>query len=209
MEHCYYCNDEGRTKEDPYRCKYCGREYRRVNENNLKPVEFIIPNKIIADKNWEENFVKNNTDSEPVPKLKERYKLWAQSLLRLLENMRLDVMQQGSTFYISAKPGSMVENWCYEMLNVAHNKGYKISKIVDIADIDETYTEIKEDYLMIIRISDFNLKNNIQKLNYIIPERESNNLITILMSTVPYSFATSSMPYPSFTRPILLEKFLA
>lgn len=209
LKHCYYCNDEGRTKEDPYKCKHCGREYRRLNDENLNQVEFLIPNKVLMNKEWEESFVKRNIESESTPRLQERYKLWAQSLLRVLENMRSDTMQQGSTFYISAPPGSMVDNWCYEMLDTAYKKGYKVNNIIDITDIDEGYSEIKEDYLMIIRVSDFNLKDNIQKLNYIIPERESRNLITIFTATMPYSFATSSMTYPGFTRRILLEKFLS
>lgn len=205
MEHCFYCNDEGRTKEDPYRCSYCGREYNKIHKILTNSDSLFIPS-WSTNTDWEENFINTNTSNEPNPQIKKRNEMWAKSLLQLLENLRRNKLKASECYYIYAPPKSDVDKWSYEMLKTASELGYKTSSVLDITDINEYYKEITEDYLLIIRISDYKLKENIQKLNYIIPKRKSLDLVTILTSTLPYSYASTNIVYPAFENPLILEK---
>lgn len=207
-EHCYYCNNTGQTKEDPYKCKYCGREYKRDSGTMIKSSSIYIPNEYNLQE-WDSNKFISITATDPNPEILEHKRKWAEAMVKLLDIISKWELPK-FTYYITAKRGSGITRWSYKVLSLIESLGYEVHTIIDINDInleDEEFLYLLKDYKgLILRLTDYNLDTNIKKLNYIIPAREQLDLLTIIISVVPYEITTNRNGFQSYEKPIVLDK---
>lgn len=218
---CFFCNNEGRTKEDPYQCVHCGRKYDRGNLNTTIESKIYVPDKYKLTQWSSEEFIKQTDEHEikrnisqndlgSIETIQKYVENWCKALIYICQTDPLD-NDLGKTFFVSAPAGSGVRRAMYYKLANLQKAGYDINDIFNSVDLDlENYDQlelIQKLPSIIINLVNYKLKEGLEKLNYIIPLREQYDRETIIFSTMPYNYIISKIDYISFAEPQKIEKY--
>lgn len=211
IEDCMYCGNTGRTKEDPFKCSHCGREYRTLNRITKPTLENIyIPEKYRNDL-WNINEYNAYVDKMGLnKKTLENFKKWGLVLNLMLENLKLKKLSKIDFLYISAGNNSGIRRWAYTFLSLGEYYGYNVSGIKDLNDIDLNNSDdldiIENSDILVLRLTNYKLIENLEKLNYIQPKRSSKDKCTVIITRINYNFITSIVTYQTFDEPILIQR---
>lgn len=211
IEDCMYCGNTGRTKEDPFKCSHCGREYRTLNRITKPTLENIyIPEKY-RNELWNINEYNAYVDKMGLnKKTLENFKKWGLVLNLMLENLKLKKLSKIDFLYISAGNNSGIRRWAYTFLSLGEYYGYNVSGIKDLNDIDLNNSDdldiIENSDILVLRLTNYKLIENLEKLNYIQPKRSSKDKCTVIITRINYNFITSIITYQTFDEPILIQR---
>ena len=184
MEYCMYCNNTGRTSKNPFKCENCGREFKRL-PLDIVSTETFIPKKYKSSL-WDVRVLRHSYSKKY--KLEEEIKAtdsWLNILNSLLESLKSGIIPPES-FYIAAPKDNSKFRWVYTSILYAETSGFSSNDFIDLVDLNIEMDNIKYCDWLVIRVTDFKIKENIEKLNYLLPFRASKDLGTIIVSTIPY-----------------------
>ena len=216
---CPFCANTGRTKEDQFKCKHCGRTYNRSGECPQVSATRYVQNKYTVEMWDDKRFLLEGTQSggyiKDLYNEKELESIlpWREALLKIKENLSVGLADY-YTLYIRIAPNSEALRWCNRVLMEQEFKlSNAVSEIKPLLELDledkECQKMIREVKVLIIRIDNYKLDENLPKLNYIISTRESFDLVTILLSNLPYKDTFGKLQSSLFERPqILVDPFL-
>lgn len=212
LEDCIYCANTGRTKDDPFHCKYCGRDYKGP-DSVTKPIleNVYIPRKY-RDNLW--------TLEECINKFKNDYskgqilnnaKKWAEVLNLIIQYTTSNKIYEMPFIYIGSVDEAYLPGWTYTLMTYAEKSGYSVDGIIDLIDLDidsiEERNKLMSYDILIIRLSNYKLEESLKKLNYIIPNRIDKDKMTVIETRLPFDYLKMYSEYITFDKPMLVEKF--
>lgn len=213
IEDCMYCGNTGRTKEDPFKCSHCGREYRTLNRITKPILENVyIPERYRNDL-WNLETYNEYIDKMGLNKKTfDNFKKWGLVLNLMLENLKLKKLSKIDFLYVSAGSNSGIRRWAYTFLSLGEYYGYKVSSIIDLNDIDLNNPDdnelIENVDILVLRLTNFKLSENLEKLNYIQPKRSNKDKCTVIITKMNYNFISSVVSYQTFDEPILIQRMI-
>lgn len=200
MAICLKCNGSGRTSKDPFKCEDCGTEYKKTSINEVVNNSGIyIPSKYREDI-WDANKAKEgNRETYHNKEQIANADKWVDVLNSLMGSVEKKRLIPG-TFFVSAAQGSSKTRWAYALQLVAHANGFQIAQIVDAYDInmDMGVDDILDADILIVRITNYKVREVMEKLNYLLPKRRERDLTTVLLTTMPFNYLNTQIDYLSF-----------
>ena len=206
MANCLLCNGTGRTKDNPYKCDECGKEYE------LGPLLQVDNFGIYVPKEYRDELWDSEKSREGIVK---KYETKAQrneaiKWVTILENIKKSIENKKpipGAFYVSAPNGMGKTRWQYTIQTLAGSKGYQLHPITDVIDINMgmDQSDLLTADILILRVTNYRVKDAMEKLNFILPKRRDRDLTTIIMSVLPYRYLETQIDYVSFEMDYIVE----
>lgn len=194
-EICKHCGGTGRTFENPFYCKGCGRHFMGNQENKR---ELVIPEKYKKDFDLEElqvEFRKYTQNEESIKVLDKKAK-HMKDILDGLRNNRELLM----TVYLSGNTAirDIIMRWYYNCANVVEANKKHSTNVVVLNDIDLDTDDIKTKMINSdwagVYMTGYQQKEQLEKLSYLLAKRYMKGLPMVIIGTNPFvSVKTKNM----------------
>lgn len=211
-EECMYCANTGRTKEDPFHCSHCGRDYIGPDLVTKPILENVYIPKAYREDIW--------TLDSTIEKFKKDYskgiilnnaKKWAEVLNLIIKYIKENKIHEMPFIYIASKDKAYLPSWIYTTMTYAEKSGYSVDGILDLIDINldsiEDRNKMMSYDILFFRLSNYKVDESINKLNYIVENRIDKDKVTIIETRLPYDYLKAYSDYITFDKPLLVEKF--
>ena len=197
---CLNCGGTGRTKENPYHCDKCGKDY--IEDKVEKEHKIDLPASYFNKEYNKETF-------------KEHIDLYI--IDNNLKIQLYNILDKLDDIYINIKKGNMFMNtlhlsgdkvikelyiiWIYSMIKQINLNRFTSSKILFLNDEsleDKDFLEkINTLDIVFLNITNYKLKETVEKLDHIIAKRKLLGKATVTISAIPANYLTSQIPYNS------------
>lgn len=221
-EQCLYCAGTGRTKDNPMECKHCGAQFKMKSYTDLKGTKIFVPTKY-RDSQW---------SSEGMEKYVKSFYGKQESDARVNEainnivvlNKIVELVTEGKTIkgtvFITSpvqlltnkqsfgdKELHDIEKWSYTVMVNAEKAERNVLPVIDMVDtnLELNAEDILTVDILTIKVNNYKLKETVEKLNYLIPKRDAKDLMTIIITTIPFSVITGNTDYMSFMPDLMIE----
>ncbi len=182
---CRVCGGSGRTRTSLYNCPECGKKFVTEEEKENKSANLsLIPLKY---RNFEWN------DKEILKQLKKITGLnnpetYINSLSVIYESFSNPDKIPYQSFFISSPLGLYLNEYMYRlMMIISDTHGYSLMKPENLYDLELTEELINKKFLF-IKISDYKIKESLEKLNYLLDKRETFDCCTFIFTKLPYAY---------------------
>lgn len=187
-DHCLYCGDTGRTKENPWYCEHCGRKYKELNgtsEVTMSELQGIYIPKRYRNKKFNINDIIDNIKLEyPLLNMKTIY-IWLESLDTIVNKVvNKDLNHSQIIVSCISKLDYIMYSWVYFLLESSLRVGYSTTHLLNLVTINpKTFDSMYCDILF-LELSEYCLKESMYKLDYICSVRNNFDLPTIIITKV-------------------------
>lgn len=195
-EVCPMCGGTGRSKNNPYKCDYCGKEYIGNEASDYMTIpDIYIPIKYKSNY-WEYKkiFEKLNTMLKNKQLTRQEYDMFIQNMITpmgsILKKVK-DGTQLNKSLIICSPKGFSKRCWIYTLMYELSNLGLSIAPLQNIVDFPMFNNEDMDKYLLPMVLSNFDVANSLEKLSYIIDRRELQDKPTVVISDLPYTYLNS------------------
>lgn len=200
---CIYCGNTGRTEESKDFCPHCGRVFKLASIG--KENRIIIPEKYKKELNRE--FIDNEMEKYIQDKQKAKeVKSKLNTLCEINDRVAIGNMFK-SSIYISGDRRilEIIKSYVYSIVKNAEDNGYLCSDIIYLNELDInintslSLSEITNKDLYIAYVPKIDLKNSVEKLDYILSKRTTLEKPTIVLSAMPLAYIKSIDMYCELT----------